>query len=96
MLTTEEVKKIAKLARLELTEAEIEKYRKDLSAILEYADKLKELDTEGVKPLYQVTGLEHVVRNDEVKTQDDKILEKLVEASGQGERDNMYLVKNVL
>ncbi len=44
MLNKEEVKHIAKLARLGLTESEIEKYQKELSSILDYIEKLKEAD----------------------------------------------------
>jgi hypothetical protein len=41
MLTLEEVKKIAFLARIELSEAEVEKFQKDLSRVLEYVEELK-------------------------------------------------------
>jgi aspartyl-tRNA(Asn)/glutamyl-tRNA(Gln) amidotransferase subunit C len=50
-LTKEEVIKIAKLARLTLTEDEIEKYGTDLNAILGYVEQLQELDTTGVEPM---------------------------------------------
>jgi aspartyl-tRNA(Asn)/glutamyl-tRNA(Gln) amidotransferase subunit C len=50
MLTFAEVEHIAALARLELTEAEKERYRVQLSAILDYAARLQELDTEGIQP----------------------------------------------
>ncbi len=96
MITKEDVVKIAKLARLELTKEEIERYQKDLSSILEYAKKLDEVDTEGVEPLYQVTGLEHVVREDVAVPQPDEKMQKLLEASQQGEENNQFLVKNVL
>lgn len=51
MLSKEEVKHIAKLARLGLTEKEIEKYTKDLSNILEHFEKLKEVKVSGVEPM---------------------------------------------
>ncbi len=66
MLTTEEVKKIASLARLNLTEEEIELYRGQLSLILDYVGQLKEVDTDGVEPTRQVTGLQNVTREDVV------------------------------
>lgn len=50
MLNKEEVKHIAKLARLGLTESEIEKYRKELSSILDYIEKLKEADVSKAEP----------------------------------------------
>ncbi len=96
MLTREEVIKIAKLARLELTEEEIKRYQKDLSAILEHAEKLNEIDVTGVAPIYQVTGLEHVIREDKVVPQPDEKMQKMLDASQQGEANNQFLVKNVL
>jgi len=50
VLNKEEVKHIAKLARLGLTESEIEKYQKELSSILDYIEKLKEADVSKVEP----------------------------------------------
>lgn len=96
MLSKEDVIKIARLARLKLTDAEIEKYQKDLSSFLDYAEQLQKINTDGVEPLYQVTGLEHVVRQDQVQVSDSKLIEKLVKASPQGQEENQYLVKNVL
>ena len=49
-LTLEEVEHIAQLARLELSAAEKERYRQQLSAILEYAARLQALDTSGIEP----------------------------------------------
>jgi aspartyl-tRNA(Asn)/glutamyl-tRNA(Gln) amidotransferase subunit C len=49
-LNLEEVEHIADLARLELSETEKERYREQLSAILEYAARLRELDTSGIPP----------------------------------------------
>ena len=66
-LTKEEVRKIAKLCRLEFTEEELEKFQKDLSRILDFVEQLNEVDTQGVEPTYQVTGLFNVFRQDEVK-----------------------------
>lgn len=50
MITRQEVQHIAKLARLGLTEKEIRKYQKDLSLILDYIEKLKEVDISKVEP----------------------------------------------
>ncbi len=65
MLTREEVLHIAHLARLELTEEEIETYRRQLSAILEYFQKLQEVDTEGIPPTASVLPPRSVLREDE-------------------------------
>lgn len=61
-----DVKKVAKLANLQLTPEEEEKYSEQLSKILEYIDKLNEVNTENVEPTYNVTGLSNVMRPDEV------------------------------
>lgn len=65
-LTRGEVLHIAKLAKLKLTEKEINKFQKQLSDILSYIDMLNELDTSKIKPTLQVTGLENVFRKDEL------------------------------
>lgn len=64
-LTVEEVKKIATLARLKLSPEEEERYAKTISAVLDYMTILNEVDTNGVEPTSQVTGLEDVFREDE-------------------------------
>lgn len=65
MLSNEEIDHIAKLARLELDQAHKDKFKKELSSILEYIDQLEQVDVSGVEPLYQVTGLMHQTRPDE-------------------------------
>lgn len=66
MLTREQVLHIAKLARLGLRDTEVEKFQTQLSGILAYVDKLGEVDTTGVEPTSQVTGLLNCTRNDEL------------------------------
>jgi aspartyl-tRNA(Asn)/glutamyl-tRNA(Gln) amidotransferase subunit C len=53
-ITREDVLRVADLAYLDLSEAELETYRKQLDEILEYAGKLNELDTTNVEPMAQV------------------------------------------
>ncbi|MCS7178197.1 MAG: Asp-tRNA(Asn)/Glu-tRNA(Gln) amidotransferase subunit GatC [Anaerolineae bacterium] len=65
MLTREEVEHIANLARLALTEEEKERFRQQLSAVLEYAARLQELDTEAIPPTATVLPLRNVMRPDE-------------------------------
>jgi len=69
LLTQEEVKKLAMLAKLELTDEEISKYQKELSDVLKYFTLLDTIDTEGLKPTSQVTGLVNVMRADNVTKQ---------------------------
>jgi aspartyl-tRNA(Asn)/glutamyl-tRNA(Gln) amidotransferase subunit C len=64
MLSDKEIQHIATLARIKLTGAEEEKFKKELSSILEYIETLKKVDTEHVEPLYQTTGLVNAVRED--------------------------------
>jgi aspartyl-tRNA(Asn)/glutamyl-tRNA(Gln) amidotransferase subunit C len=64
-LRKEDVLKLARLARLHLTNTEIEQFREEISAILKYVEQLQTIDTEGLEPTYQVTGLKNVMREDE-------------------------------
>lgn len=67
MISREEVKYIADfLARLELTSEEEQTYSEQLSAILDYIDQLKKVDTSKVNSTFQVGGLSNVWREDEV------------------------------
>jgi aspartyl-tRNA(Asn)/glutamyl-tRNA(Gln) amidotransferase subunit C len=66
-LTQEQVQKIASLAQIQLTPAELEKYPKQLLAILEYVDILQNVDTKTIEPTAQVTGMTNRMRQDEVK-----------------------------
>lgn len=66
-LSREDILKLAQLARLELTEAEIEEYTEELSAILQYVEQLNDVDVAGLAPTHQVTGLTDVTREDEIK-----------------------------
>ena len=63
-ITKKEIEHIAKLARIELREDELEKFRVDLNKVLGYIEVLKTVNTDGVEPLAQVTGLENVFRED--------------------------------
>jgi aspartyl-tRNA(Asn)/glutamyl-tRNA(Gln) amidotransferase subunit C len=77
-LTPDQVRHIAKLARLELSEEEVEKFSKELTSILQYVDMLKEVDTTGVEPTAQVTGKVNALREDAVRqgsTSPDALLE---------------------
>lgn len=66
-LSREDVLKLAKLARLRLTEAEVEEFSGELSAILAYVEQLQSVDVDGLGPTAQVTGLTNVTRPDRIK-----------------------------
>lgn len=61
----EQVRWVSHLARLELNEAELQAMASQLSAILEYVDQLKAVDTEGVEPLAHPLRMSNVFRDDE-------------------------------
>ncbi len=64
-ITVKDVEHVAKLARLDLSDAEKETFTEQLNAILKYADKLNELDTTGVEPTSHAMPLVNVMREDE-------------------------------
>ena len=77
-LTPEEIDNIARLARLELTDGEKEKYAGELSVIFDYVKTLAEVNTEGVEETCQVTGLADVTRADAVIACDKETRDKLI------------------
>ena len=62
-----QVRKVAKLSRLELTETEVQEFTGQLSAILDYVEKMNELDTDNVEPLAHCLPISNVFREDRVK-----------------------------
>lgn len=65
-LTREDILKLGRLARLDLTEDEIAEYTAELSEILQYVELLQQVDVAELKPTNQVTGLINVSRDDEI------------------------------
>jgi aspartyl-tRNA(Asn)/glutamyl-tRNA(Gln) amidotransferase subunit C len=63
----QQVRKVAKLSRLDLSDAEVEEFTGQLSAILGYVEKMNELDTENVEPLAHCLPVHNVFREDVVK-----------------------------
>ena len=63
-ITRQDVQHIAELAKLSLTEAEEERYQEQLSAILDYAQRLNTLDTEAIPPTASVLPLRSIMRDD--------------------------------
>lgn len=77
-LSLEEVEKIAKLSRLELTEEEKGKFPKQMSDILEYVDKLSAVDVSGVEPMSHIVDVRNVMREDAAKPSDKAERDRLV------------------
>lgn len=86
-LTRDDVLKLARLARLELTDAEVEEFSTELTEILQYVEQLQAVDVDGLEPTNQVTGLTNVTRPDEVTDYgyDPKELLKNVPATQDGQ-----------
>ena len=66
-IDAEQVRKVAKLSRLDLSDAEIAEFTGQLGAILDYVEKMNELDTTDVEPLAHCLPVSNVFRADEVK-----------------------------
>ncbi len=92
-LTDEEVRHIALLARLGISDAEVEKFRNQLSNILENMEILKQVDTTGLEPTSQSVALQNVFRPDEPKPS-LPVAEVLANAPDQ--EDNSFKVNAVL
>ena len=71
-LDKKQIKHIANLSKLELTDKELEKYVNQLSDVLGYIDQLREVDVSDTVPTAQVTGLENVLEEDVIRDWDNK------------------------
>jgi len=82
MISAKEVKHIAKLARLGISKKEERSFQKELSSILDYVEKLKELDIseiKEIKPTSHPLKIENVMREDEARNQLSKFkIQKLL------------------
>jgi aspartyl-tRNA(Asn)/glutamyl-tRNA(Gln) amidotransferase subunit C len=93
-ITKEEIKHIAELSRLKLSEEEMTKLGLELGVVLNYVEKLNEVDTNKIEPTAQVSGLSDVWREDNVNHWDR---EEVFAALSQGEIKNEQLkVKRIL
>ncbi len=86
-LSNEEIRHIAKLARLHIEEEEIEDYREKLESILEYVEKLQELNTDDVPELQHAADVSNVFRDDEIGGCDSAIRERIVDNFSNREGD---------
>jgi len=78
MIDRDQVLHVARLARLELTDEEIDRMAQELSGVLEHVDKISELDLDGVEPTAHVIELVNVLRPDEPRPswERDEVLER--------------------
>lgn len=93
MLSKEDVIKISKLARIALTDEEVEKFRTQLSTVLDYVEELKTVNVEGLEEVSQVTGLVNVQRDDKVVTAENH---EAIFSQAPEMKDGYYKVKAIL
>lgn len=92
-IQVKDVEYVAKLARLNLSDEEREKFTKQLDAILQYADKLNELNTDDIEPTTHVLPLTNVMREDVVK---ESLSQEKVFRNAPEEEDGQFKVPAVL
>ena len=86
IISDETIEYVGILAKLELSEDEKEQAKKDMGSMLDYIDKLIELDTTGIEPMSHVFNVKNVFREDVVKNGDDSenMLKNAPEVKNQG------------
>jgi aspartyl-tRNA(Asn)/glutamyl-tRNA(Gln) amidotransferase subunit C len=92
-ITPEEVKHIATLARVGLTDDEISRLQSQLSDILDYFQRLQEVDTEGLPPTAHTLSLHNVLRDDEPQPSFDK---EDILANAPQRQDDLFRVRAIL
>lgn len=93
VISDETIEYVGILAKLELSGEEREQAKRDMGRMLDYIDKLNELDTTGVEPMSHVFPAQNVFRED-VVTNGDESEEMLRNAPSR--KDNMFAVPNVM
>lgn len=93
-ITVQEVERVAKLARIGVTDAEAKSLAGELEAIVGFVEQLQAVDIEGIEPTDQVTGLESVLREDEVRPAVQTRQELL--ANTPQSKDGYIVVKRVM
>ncbi|MCI8899852.1 MAG: Asp-tRNA(Asn)/Glu-tRNA(Gln) amidotransferase subunit GatC [Lachnospiraceae bacterium] len=88
-ITDETIEYVGILAKLELSDEEREQAKKDMGKMLDYIDKLAELDTTGIEPMSHVFPVQNVFREDVVTNGDES--EKTLR-NAPGVKDNMFMV----
>lgn len=92
-LTPEEVRHIARLARIGLTDGDVARFQGQLSEILDYFQRLQEVDTENVPPTAHTLAMQNVMRDDETQPSFDK---EEVLANAPQREDDLFRVSAVL
>lgn len=93
-LTREDIFKLAKLARIDLSDDEASRFEDEFNAILGYVGQLQDVDVSGLEPTSQVTGLTNVFRDDEIEDygyEPQDLLQNVPHV-----KDNMIQVKRMI
>jgi aspartyl-tRNA(Asn)/glutamyl-tRNA(Gln) amidotransferase subunit C len=88
-----DIEKLAQLSRLELTDAEKEKFTGQFSDILGYVEELSEIDDKNIEPIDQITGLSNISRKDKVTNNFDR---KKMLSNTPAQLDGFIKVKSIL
>ena len=94
-ISKDEVKHLAELSSISLSEEEISNLQTDLGNIVEYIEQLSELDTDDVEPTYSVSKNQNVWREDEINDYGVK-RDELLKLAGENVEDNQVKVPKVL
>lgn len=93
-ITIEEVHALARLAKITLSDEQAIQMQQEISAILGFVEQLDQVDTQGVEPTYQVTGLMNVTRPDELI--DYKVTPEMLLKNAPSQQNGSLKVKRVL
>jgi len=96
MINKEEVKHIAGLARLGISKKEEEKFTKELSSILGYIEKLKEVEVSMVEPTSHPLKVENVTRKDEERSKSENVDPKKLVEMAPDKKEGYIKVKSIL
>lgn len=89
VISDETIEYVGILAKLELSGEEKEQAKKDMGSMLDYIDKLNELDTDDVEPMSHVFPVQNVFREDVVTNGDER---EMITANAPEERDGAFVV----
>ncbi len=94
-LTREDVRHIAYLARIGLSDAEVARYQKNLSAVLAHFGELAAVPTDDVQPIGHITGMTNVLRSDRAVPCDDATKKRIMDAVPATSDEGYIVVKSV-
>lgn len=93
MITTQDVENIALLARLEIQQEEINAYQNELSKILDFVDKIKQLNLQSIEPTSHILNIQNIFREDTTKNSFER--EKVLQNAPQ-QKDGFIVVPKVI